>query len=224
MTAGATTFRSYTTPSSLLTNIYDSANDWAIPGTTSFLNPPSSWQFMGTPGQALGTATTVAGQIQPYNFPTLTDNSTIPSGRRGGFWNDDSIIKVQYQKNFGSNAYARLYGYSFYSDWLNTDPNSVSQSNPIGQGLVPEYELITHTRGASLQLADQINPLHLLNLQASTVKSGVSRYNNSSYFNAGARFGIVVGSGNPIKRRLLYGSGTGCGNSGRLLQLSRHAS
>ena len=37
--------------------------------------------------------------------------------------NNGSIVKLQYTKNFGSNAFVRVFGYTFYSDWLQTDPN-----------------------------------------------------------------------------------------------------
>ncbi len=186
--------------SSLLTTLYDSASDWAIPGLTQFLNPPSSWEYHGAMGSALPSPAMVASQITPYYFPTLNANAPnnfIPSNRRGGYWNDAAIVKAQYQKNFGSNAFIRLYGYTFYSDWLNTDPNSESVSNPFFQGLVPEYELSTHTRGASLTFADQLGAQNLLNVQASTVRSTVNRFNNSSYTTAGRAFGFVVNSATP---------------------------
>ncbi|MGZ3561504.1 MAG: TonB-dependent receptor domain-containing protein [Vulcanimicrobiaceae bacterium] len=185
--------------SSLLTSIYDSANDWAQPGTIPFGAPPSSWTFNGSAGKPLSTnPATLAGQISPYFFPTIDAGlNTLPATRRGVFWNDDSIIKLQYQHNMGSNAFLRIYGYSFYSDWLNNDPNTVSTSNFFGNGLIPEYELDTHTRGGSLSFADQIDPKNLINAQASTVYSTVVRFNNSSYLTAGRKFGYVVDASSP---------------------------
>ena len=33
-------------------------------------------------------------------------------------WNNQDIVKLQYTKNFGSTSFLRLYGYTYYSDWL----------------------------------------------------------------------------------------------------------
>ena len=124
--------------------------------------------------------------LQGYTFPENPPFGFIPLTQRGGFWNNDSIWKLQYQKNFSSNMYLRLYGYTFYSDWLNHDPNTISPANIIGQGLIQEYELDTHTRGVSGQFAWQWNPQNLLNIQGSSVTSTIVRYNNSgSYFDNG---------------------------------------
>jgi len=41
---------------------------------------------------------------------------------REGYWNNASIVKVQYQHNMGSSAFLRFYGYTFYSDWLQSSP------------------------------------------------------------------------------------------------------
>jgi hypothetical protein len=196
--------------SMLNTTIYDSASDWGF--TTGPLAPfaqksfidfggapfgpngelptlpsPSSFHYLGAMGQPIPPGP--VGNLQPYTFPENPVGGFIPLHQRGGFWNDDSIMKLQYQKNFSSNAYLRLYGYIFYSDWLNNDPNTISPDNGfccIGQGLIQEYELMTHTRGLSGQFAWQWNPQNLLNVQASTTYSTVTRYNNSgSYFDFG---------------------------------------
>jgi hypothetical protein len=152
----------------------------------------------------MGSAQTVASQISPYFFPTLDSNDPngfIPSNRRGAFWNDAAIIKAQYQKNFGSSAYARIYGYSFYSDWFNTDPNTISPTNISGAGLTPDYELSAHTRGVSFTFADQINARHLVEFTGFAVHSSVNRFNNqyyfASFFPAGQTIGLVVNGSNP---------------------------
>ena len=71
--------------------------------------------------------------IDPYGFygqPTIKGQcaagtfSAVPPDARDGFWNNASIVKLQYQNNIGSNAYFRIYGYTFYSDWLQTSPLS----------------------------------------------------------------------------------------------------
>ncbi len=191
--------------SMLNTSIFDSAADWGFTpaqqaaieaaggapfgpqGQFAALPSPSSYHYTGPLNTAIAPGP--VSNLQPYTFPENPNSPFIPLNQRGGYWNDDSIIKAQYQKNIGSNAYLRLYGYTFYSDWLNNDPNTISPDNGvccIGQGLIQEYELFSHTRGFSAQFADQLDPKNLLNVQASTVISTVTRYNNSgSYFDNG---------------------------------------
>src|SRR5207302_11419067 len=94
--------------------------------------------------------------------------SGIPANVKDGFWNDVNIIKAQYTKNIGSNAYARLFGYTFYSDWMISGP--VAAGTAYLDGLAAggtnggaggayggygtaDYELTTHTRGAEFQFA-----------------------------------------------------------------------
>ncbi len=97
----------------------------------------------------------------------------MPVDGRDTTWNDGSVIKLQYQKNFGSTAYVRLMGYSFYSNWLMSSPNAGNEAitgygyNDAGFGYPsPDYELSTHTRGLQLMAADQINAQNLLQLTA----------------------------------------------------------
>ena len=80
----------------------------------------------------------------------------MPPDNRDSYWNNAAIAKIQYQHNMGSNAYFRIYGYSFYSDWLQASP--LSYGTPFfGFGALSyDYELESHTRGLSLSFADQI--------------------------------------------------------------------
>ena len=99
-----------------------------------------------------------------YLFPNTPTNrqpfATIPYDARDGFTNSQAIYKLQYTHQMGDNAYLKLYGYTYYSDWLNTGPQT-GYSNYVGA--VPlDYELSSHTRGLSATLVDQITPQHLL--------------------------------------------------------------
>jgi hypothetical protein len=161
------------------------------------LPTPSSFHYTGPLGQGVAPGASIANFVQPYTFPENPRGGFIPFNQRGGVWNDDSIIKAQYQKNMGSNAYLRVYGYTFYSDWFNNDPNTINPFNGfccVGAGLIEEYELFAHTRGASAQFADQLTPKNLLNVQASTVTSSVVRYNNSGSFFDNGEFALVNSS------------------------------
>ncbi|MBV8149569.1 MAG: TonB-dependent receptor, partial [Candidatus Eremiobacteraeota bacterium] len=107
--------------------------------------------------------------------------SEVPLDSRDGVWNDASIAKVQYTHNIGSNAYIRLYGYTFYSDWLQTSPLSYA-SGLLGFGVTSyDYELESHTRGLWLGFADQLSPQHLLNFDTNYTTAGTNRFNNTQF-------------------------------------------
>ncbi len=139
-------------------------------------------------GQAANTAT-----VAPYYFPNTPTNralySALPVDTRSGTWNDVGIVKLQYQKNLGANAYARLYGYSFYSDWLQNNPNYASLVYGSAGGYAggefgapsSNYELNTHSRGFSLEVADQLNAQNLVRFTANYVTATLNRFNNSTW-------------------------------------------
>jgi len=134
-------------------------------------------------------------------------SSGIPATIRDGFWNDVGIVKAQYTKNIGSNAYARVFGYTFYSDWLISGP--VAAGTAYLDGLITgayggdgtaDYELTTHTRGAEFQFADQVNQQNLLRFTANYTTASVARWNNGSWESgyAGSRTGVTDWTnGNP---------------------------
>jgi hypothetical protein len=129
--------------------------------------------------------------FQPSSPQPRAPNSLIDPNARDAYINDQDVVKLQYQKNFGGSAYVRLFGYTFYSDWLINGPNYNGLILPtlflapfgnIGPeyGASPDYELSTHTRGAELQFADQLNPQHLLNFTANYTTASTIRANNTS--------------------------------------------
>jgi hypothetical protein len=187
-------------------------NLWAFGCSTSTTSPmPYVDTFIFAPGTQFGQSVSSA-KIVPYYFPNSPTNrqlndfftGDLPSGisttLRDGTWNDVGIVKAQYTKNIGSNAYARLFGYTFYSDWLISAPSGVTdcylggflQANLWGQ-CTGDYELATHTRGAEFQFADQINPQNLLRFTANYTTAGVTRWNNGSWESgfAGSRKGVT---------------------------------
>jgi hypothetical protein len=109
--------------------------------------------------------------------------STVPNDSRDSVWNDATIAKIQYQHNMGSNAYLRFYGYTFYSDWLQTSPLSYA-SGLFGFGVTSyDYELESHTSGLSLTFADQLSSQHLLTFDTNYTTAGTNRYNNTQFNN-----------------------------------------
>lgn len=150
----------------------------------------------------------------PANYQALTARYLFPSSRlnraagasigsdtRDTYQNDQAILKLQYQKNIGSNAYFRIYGYTYYSDWLINGPNFAWQAaNTALTGVSRDYELSSHTRGISASFADQINPKHLLQLTAAYTTATTLRDNNRQMNTASgtrSRFAVAVDPNNP---------------------------
>lgn len=129
--------------------------------------------------------------MQPSSPSGRLPGSLVDPNARDAYINNQDIEKLQYQKNFGSNAYVRLYGYLFYSDWLINGPNYnglfvptafLANFGNIGPeyGASPDYELTTHTRGGEFQFADQLNRYHLLSLTANYTTASTIRANNTT--------------------------------------------
>ncbi|HVA36724.1 MAG TPA: TonB-dependent receptor, partial [Candidatus Dormibacteraeota bacterium] len=177
-------------------------------------------QTYGGPVGAPLTASQLANtsNYQFPNTPNHTPFGTIPSTSRDGSVNDATIVKLQYQHNMGTNAYLRVYGYTFYSDWMMTGPNSTIGN--LWGVLPPDYELSTHTRGLAGTFADQINSKNLLNLTASYTQASTTRWNNLYFYSnpfGSGEVAALVDSTNPTNG-LCYGPGGGatayyCGSS-----------
>ncbi len=152
----------------------------------------------GTPIQPNGTALPTMTYLQPSSNPNRAPNSEVPADLRDGIFNDTGIAKIQYTHSLGPNAYARAFGYTFFSDWTQAGPDATYNEyvNGIGGPFTPNvaanYDLITHTAGGELQLADQINSKHLLQLTANYTTATVSRFNNTGWINRLLRRRIAV--------------------------------
>ncbi|MGZ3509613.1 MAG: carboxypeptidase regulatory-like domain-containing protein [Vulcanimicrobiaceae bacterium] len=134
---------------------------------------------------APGTSPPTINYFFPSSPTNRLPNSQLNYNQQDGQNNDAQIWKLQYQKNIGSNSYIRLYGYTFYSDWLLNSPTFASLAYNFGNFLVApfagDYELITHTAGGSLSYANQIDPKNLLNFDINYTRATVSRFNNSTF-------------------------------------------
>jgi hypothetical protein len=153
-----------------------------------------------------------------------TANGCIEPDRRDAFNNNQSVLKLQYQHNFGTNAFLRVYGYTYYSDWLQTGPQS-NFANYVG-AIPSDYELSSHTRGVSVSFSDQLNSQHLLSVQGSYTTASTLRDNNTqdvagfypeSRLNGRTVVGLLVDSSNPTNG-ICYPPGGGapvpCYNNG----------
>lgn len=178
--------------SALDTYAYDSQLDVGTATIQNAFGGPLPWADAVSfpPGTAFGepvssipiTNTPLCFKCAVYYFPSSPRNripfAALPLDKRGGQANDAAILKIQYQKSFGSSAYLRLFGYTFYSDYLQNDPNGASAT----YGLNPDYELVSHTRGLGLQFAKQLNARHLLEATMNYTTASTARFYNFTMF------------------------------------------
>jgi Carboxypeptidase regulatory-like domain/TonB-dependent Receptor Plug Domain len=127
------------------------------------------------------SARNIAAQQDPYE--------------RDNYQQNGAIVKLQYQKNFNTRSYARISGYTEYSDWLQYGQGGLFP-NFYGS-ISPDYKLGSHTRGVDFNYANQISDKHLLNFTASYVTSNTFRNNDSGYISAGTTVAYLVNSLNP---------------------------
>ena len=185
--------------SQLYTYQYSSYNDWGGAGTwtqaeslTPGLHPQGStpifqsgFQYTGTLGQpATGAPFGAISGIMPYLYPSegrFGLNGQIPVNQRDASSNAQALLKAQYQHNFGSGEYARVYFYSAYSNWFVHSPNA---NNQFYINFSPDRELWTHTYGAAATYAAQLNPAHMLSLTASYMTSSDANIDNNQMTNS----------------------------------------
>lgn len=183
------------------------------------------YQFTGAAPGTLLPANYAGGGAVRYLFPQSPFGrpvgSDIDPNRRDAFVNNQAIVKAQYQRNFGTNAFLRVYGYTYYSDWLQTGPQSTDMNY---LGFVPsDYELHAHTRGVSAQFSDQLNAQHLLSIQGSYTTSSTLRDNNSGIGKTG-NVGWLVSSAAPLSGVCYSATGAqvvGCGAGSQTFTLKQ---
>jgi hypothetical protein len=172
---------------SVQTPLYVSPNDeLPINYNASTLGPPlysDTFQYRGALGQPFTDAN--VSQDIPYYFPSSpTDRpmfAPLPLGADDVQYNNQAIVKLQYQRALSTDAFVRVYGYTFYSDYVGTGPAS-SWQNYVGYDS-GDYELNSHTRGVSASFVDQLSFEHVLSFQASYVTATSLRMNNLTMFN-----------------------------------------
>jgi hypothetical protein len=160
---------------------YDGASAYTLYGPKTVYNGPL---FNGYNPALASTYYYPSASAALYSGVNAKGQLLLNPDFRGGDDNNNGIFKVQYQKNIGSSAYIRLYGYSNYSSWSIFDPVGYRYAPATAAGAL-DYELDTHTRGLSLEFADQINSKNLLQGSASYTFANVVRYNNSTPRTAG---------------------------------------
>ena len=179
-------------------NFYSSSSDWGFSdpayqaaygtGTMGFPylagNIGFGYQYLGPVGAPL--ASNYKQMTNPVYF-AYNPNSigtgllTIPFNQRDGTANPNNMLKLQYQHNFGSSAYFRIYGFSNYSEWPQTCPVTLA-SNFIGYCPF-NYYVKTNTNGGSAQFGDQLNDKNLLTVQLSDFAAVDYRANDETMIN-----------------------------------------
>ena len=104
-----------------------------------------------------GLARQAAGCVDALLYPVQHEPYGLRLSRsRPGLsdttWNNQEIVKLQYTKNFGSTAFLRIYGYTYYSDWLQNGPQTLYAD--FAGCCPPDYELSSHTRGVSVHIPE----------------------------------------------------------------------
>ena len=183
-------------------------------GFTPTYTDTRTWNCPGLIGTTMSQAQLNANSAcsVPYYFPSAPAHSfggNIGSNVSDTNENDQEIAKIQYTKNFGSTAFLRLYGYTYYSDWLMYGPNAsyyldqyyVGAGGGGDIGTSPDYELSSHTRGVSAEFQDQINAQNLVSVQGDLVTSNAIRMNNyTPWLNpllGGGENSVVVNAAKP---------------------------
>ena len=110
--------------------------------------------------------------------------------------NGVAILKLQYQRNFSSSSYLRLFGYSEYSNWFIGGPANAQFTGYYGAEL-NDYELPSHTAGFNASYSNQLSDKNLLTVTGSYTTSRVSRQFGYGYpgNTVGSAFTNLVGPG-----------------------------
>lgn len=189
----------YNSPSDIPASVF-AADNGGVGSTGLGLSTPTfpfGYQYNGAVGQPL--AANPGAAITKYAYPSRPLDGlggNIPAGLRDSNDNGVGIVKVQYQRNFGSAAYLRVYGYSLYSNWFLYGPNT-TWANYIGPN-PSDYELVSHTRGVSATYARQLNSRNLLQIQGSYTTATSLRDNNTQATNGSQVLGLIVNANNPL--------------------------
>jgi len=163
-------------------NVYAAGVNYpAYSDATTYNLPFGSQVNAGTGG--------VGTPYQYYYQPNSPENrafmAPLMPNHQDLYHNDVGIGKLQWTHPFSDSAYMRIYAYTMFTDW-NEDGQNSAYGYDFGTGSVvsPDYDLITHTGGASITLADQINDANLIQFTANYVTATTSRWNNTGFIPA----------------------------------------
>ncbi|HEY1653536.1 MAG TPA: TonB-dependent receptor, partial [Candidatus Tumulicola sp.] len=182
----------------IFTTFFSSVNDEGLPNYLATVGPfppyyLDSFQYKGAMGAFLPA--NYQSLVTPYLYPSSPAHPLFgpvadPYNQRDRGYNGQAIVKLQYQKNFSSSAFMRVYGYTYYSDWIENGPMMSLQ--PYAYYDSGDYEINNHTRGISLSFTDQINSQNLLEAEGSYTTASGARIYNEQMFGYGDEFAVLV--------------------------------
>ncbi len=194
----------------IFTTFFSSVNDeggmsnWVA--STGGAYPPyylNTYQYHGPIGTLLPS--NYQSMIGPYLYPSgepQGPGGLIADGnnQRDRGYNTQAIVKIQYQKNFSPSSFLRLYGYTYYSDWIENGPMMSLQYYAYYDS--GDYEINNHTRGISLSYTNQFDPHNLLEVEGQyTTATGARIYNEQMFAfgrSDGNAFAELVDAKNPM--------------------------
>jgi hypothetical protein len=194
----------------LQTDFYTAYNDLPanVQATTPQFNFPVAYTYGGPVATALPSNFT--SLVKPYAFPGaegVAYGGLIPANQRDNQQTDQTIAKLQYQHNFSSAEYARVYAYSLYSDRKLNGADGAG--SPLGIGEPGDYQVYTHTTGYAADFGAQLSSQHLLQFNASYIHSPSVRDNSTTWTSGGSTaFAVAVDANNPLNGVCYAVSGT----------------
>jgi hypothetical protein len=225
--------------SQLYNQFYSSATDWGIPLINQnyvfnsafpafyyyggyFYHGPVGQNFNFAINPATGNPFYV-DQTTRYNFPgqpSAAPGNLIPLNKRDQNSHGQALAKLQYQHNFSSSAYLKIYGYDYYSDWFQNGFDSYFTTY-VGC-CSSDYELNNHTHGFSATFGDQLNDKHLLSVQAALMSAVDLRVNNKTVSNRSFPIAYLVSAANPTNGVCYDGSGNAVSCYGNAFTATAH--
>ncbi|MDQ6781402.1 MAG: TonB-dependent receptor [Candidatus Eremiobacteraeota bacterium] len=120
----------------------------------------------------------------PHTYGGLFDRNLRDSNS-----NTVSIEKLQYQRNFSSTSYLRIFGYGLYSEWFIHGPLA-----PVlnFEAEIADYELPSHTYGMVATYSNQINDKNLVTLSGYYSTTRIQRYTTTGGFPGNSAFVAVT--------------------------------
>ena len=138
-----------------------------------------------------GTALPTQNYYQPHSPTNRPLFAPLPNDLQDAFHNDTGVVKLQWTHPFNGRSFARVYGYTFYSDWTQAGAVSGADFEYPYTGVAPNYDLITHTAGGEFQYFNQLTDRHLLQFTVNDTSAAVTRFNNTGYLGETSPIGYI---------------------------------
>ncbi|MGD0969048.1 MAG: TonB-dependent receptor [Candidatus Aquilonibacter sp.] len=180
----------YAAPTNGQCNSFEGVNPNGTGNCVGYVDTYTYNAAFGTPAAGL----TPSLYYEPDSPTDRPFDAQLPANSPDTIYNNQAIMKVQYTHSIGDNAYARLMGYTFFSDWNLAGPTTTAGAYTyptIGGCCANNYLLGTHTYGGEFQFSDQINDKNLLQFTVNQTNANVMRDNNETNVTGGDPFGIV---------------------------------